>query len=121
MAADRAFARAVLDSGFDAWERRLAPDAAKPGGKGEVILRGREPVAAWDKSNLFADAARQLRWEPTDAVGFTDGRTGMTVGRAVVVRRGTADTVYRGHYVTVWQRQSDGRWLIILDTGSPDQ
>jgi ketosteroid isomerase-like protein len=120
MAADREFARAVLDSGFDAWVRRLAPDVAKPGGKGEVIVRGREPVGAQDRASLFSDASVQVRWEPTDAVGYTDGRTGMTVGRAWMLRRGTADTVYKGHYITVWQRQPNGRWLIILDTGTPD-
>jgi ketosteroid isomerase-like protein len=120
-AADRAFSRAVVDSGAPAWNARLAPDVTKPGAGGLILLRGVEPVSAFDKS-LFADPTRQLRWEPTDAVAYTDGRTGVTVGRSAWVRKtAPTDTLARGRYLTLWRKQPDGRWLILLDTGWPDQ
>ena len=65
-AADRAYARAVADSGAPAWNARFAPDIAKPGNGGLVLLRGVVPVGANDKT-LFDDPGRMLVWEPTDA------------------------------------------------------
>ena len=116
-AADRAYARAVADSGYAAWVTRFAPDIAKPAAGGLVMLRGVTPVSGLDKT-MFADPTRLLLWEPTDAVAYADGRTGVTVGRSAWVRKtARADTLARGRYLTMWQRQPDGSWKIILDTG----
>ena len=120
-AADRAYARAVADSGQAAWVARFAPDIAKPGAGGLIMLRGVNPVTALDKG-MFADATRHLVREPTDAVAYADGRTGVTVGRSAWVRSTAgADTLSRGRYLTLWQRQADGTWKIILDTGWSDK
>lgn len=120
-AADRAFAAAVADSGAPAWNARLAQDVAKPGSGGLLLLRGIEPVSAFDKS-IFEDPSRMLIWEPTDAVSYTDRRTGVTVGRSAWVRRNArTDTMSRGRYLTLWRKQPDGRWKIILDTGWSDK
>ncbi|MBC7842626.1 MAG: hypothetical protein H7099_09945 [Gemmatimonadaceae bacterium] len=116
-AADREFARAVADSGAPAWNARLANDVAKPGNGGLILLRGVVPVAANDKT-IFADPSRLLVWEPTDAVAYADRVTGVTVGRYAMVRRSTRiDTLSRGRYLTLWRKQSDGAWKILLDTG----
>lgn len=116
-AADRAYARAVADSGLAAWTARFAPDIAKPGNGGLVLLRGIDPIAGNDKA-LFADASRLLTWEPTDAAAYADRETGVTVGRYAVVRRtARTDTLSRGRYLTLWRKQPDGRWKILLDTG----
>ena len=119
-AADRAFARAVADSGAPALSARLASDVARPGNGGLILLRGKVPVAA-EMSSLFADPSQLVTWDPTDAVAYTDRVTGVTVGRYALVRRSTrTDTLARGRYLTMWRRQTDGRWKIMLDTGWPD-
>jgi Domain of unknown function (DUF4440) len=119
-AADRGFAHAVADSGAPAWNARLANDVAKPGNGGLILLRGKVPVAAEDKA-IFADPSQLLVWEPTDAVAYADRVTGVTVGRYAMVRRSArSDTLARGRYLTLWRRQSDGRWKILLDTGWPE-
>ncbi|HYW52173.1 MAG TPA: DUF4440 domain-containing protein [Gemmatimonadaceae bacterium] len=116
-AADRAFAKAVADSGAPAWNARFAPDIAKPGAGGLLLLRGVDPVAGNDKA-IFADPSRLLVWEPTDAVAYADRRTGVTVGRSAFVRSGARnDTISRGRYLTLWRKQGDGSWKILLDTG----
>lgn len=116
-AADREFARAVTDSGAPAWNARLASDVAEPGNGGLILLRGAGPVAANNKAT-FADPSRLLIWEPTDAVAYADRVTGVTVGRYAMVRRSTrTDTLSRGRYLTLWRKQSDGAWKILLDTG----
>ena len=120
-AADRAFAKAVADSGAPAWNARLAPDVAKPGNGGLMLLRGVIPVAANDKV-IFADVSQLLTWEPTDAAAYADRVTGVTVGRYAMVRRSArTDTLARGRYLTLWRKQPDGRWKILLDTGWPDK
>jgi len=117
--ADRAYARAVADSGHAAWVARFAPDIAKPGNGGLILLRGIDPVGGNDKA-LFSDATRLLTWEPTDAVAYADRRTGVTVGRSAVVRRSArTDTLSRGRYMTLWRKQDDGTWKIFLDTRWP--
>jgi ketosteroid isomerase-like protein len=116
-AADRAFARAVSDSGAPAWNARLARDVAKPGAGGLILLRGIEPVSAFDKS-IFADASKKLVWEPTDAIAYGDRVTGVTVGRSAWVRStNRADTLARGRYLTLWRKQNNGTWKILLDAG----
>ena len=120
-AADRAFARAVADSGLAAWTARLAPDAATQGNGGLILLRGVEPVTGSLKP-AFADATRLLTWEPTDAVSYSDRRTGITVGSFAWVRtHARQDTLARGHYMTLWRKQSDGRWLVLFDGGWQDK
>jgi len=120
-AADRAYARAVADSGQAAWVARFAPDIAKPGAGGLLMLRGVDPVAGLDKE-MFADATRLLVREPTDAVAYADGRTGVTVGRSAWVRNtARTDTLSHGRYLTLWQRQANGGWKIILETGWSDK
>ena len=120
-AADRTFAKAVADSGAPAWNARLAPDVAKPGNGGLMLLRGVVPVAANDKA-IFADVSQLLTWEPTDAAAYADRVTGVTLGRYAMVRRSArTDTLARGRYLTLWRKQPDGRWKILLDTGWPDK
>ena len=36
----------------------------------------------------------------------------------MVRRASPSDTVWQGQYVTIWRRGEDGRWMVILDTGS---
>lgn len=35
--------------------------------------------------------------------------------------KGKKPTDYTGRYLTIWQRQSDGRWLIKTDSGLSDR
>jgi Domain of unknown function (DUF4440) len=115
-AADRAYARAVADSGIAAWTARFAPDIIKPGNGGLVLLRGIVPVGANDKA-IFDDPSKLLVWEPTDAASYGDQRTGITVGRSAWVRRNArTDTLSRGRYLTLWRKQSNGTWKILMDT-----
>ena len=118
-AADREFAKAVADSGAPALNTRLANDVTRPGNGGLILLRGKVPVAA-DFKPAFDDPAQVLVWEPSDAAPYADRVTGVTVGRYAMVRRSAhTDTLARGRYLTLWRRQSDGRWKILLDTGWP--
>ena len=120
MAADRAFAAETAARGLDGWMEYYAPDAARLY-MGGTAVRGHAAIRAFD-ADLFADPAVGLRWAPTDAGTFADGRHGFTTGRSALVRLGGAapDTLRTGTYVSLWRLDADGRWRVLLDTGALD-
>jgi uncharacterized protein (TIGR02246 family) len=127
LAADRAFAAAAAARGLDGWMSVMAPDAVRLPRLGQPAVTGADAIRRADAA-LFADPTRRLVWEPTEAGPFADGRHGFTTGRYKVLRRpGTRDAgagedqvVASGSYLTWWRKEADGRWLVILDTGTPD-
>src|SRR5262249_12136834 len=82
--ADRAFAKAAGEKGWDGWMSFMAEDAVRVSPMGGKATAGKAAIRKLD-SNLFADANRQLVWEPVDAGAFADGKHGFTTGRAKVV------------------------------------
>lgn len=117
MAADRAFGDSTLARGLDGWMSYYTPDAVRMR-LGEPAVQGTEAVRAFD-APLFADTSVVLVWTPVDAGTFADGNHGFSTGKGAMIRRATpTDTVWQGQYVTIWRREADGRWMVILDTGS---
>jgi ketosteroid isomerase-like protein len=120
MAADRAFAEATAARGLDGWMSFIAPDAVRMARitnpvKGEAAIRKSDAA-------IFANPDVRLTWEPVDAGAF-DADVGWTIGTSQVHRRaadGSDSIVGTGHYVTIWRRAADGRWLVVLDTGVQD-
>jgi ketosteroid isomerase-like protein len=63
-----------------------------------------------------------LRWQPTRAEILIPGDLGFTTGRyerRAKNKEGKVE-VEHGTYVSVWRKQADGSWKIILDTGNAD-
>jgi ketosteroid isomerase-like protein len=122
MAADRAYAKITAEKGLDGWIEFLSDDAAKVRKAGEKIVAGKDAIRKQD-APLFADPKRQVTWEPLDAHAFADGKSGFTSGRYKVAGKGEdgKDQVFAtGGYITWWRKESDGKWKVIFDTGTPD-
>jgi ketosteroid isomerase-like protein len=114
------FAAAVAADDVERFGSFLADEALfiAPGG---AIARGREDVTrAWGE--LLNDPALQLTWEPAEAFLSPDGELGYTHGEWRQVRDGDAGTelVGTGRYVTIWRRERDGVWRVVLDAGTAD-
>jgi ketosteroid isomerase-like protein len=111
---DREFAKASAARGHLAWEEFMAPNAGKPA-NGGVMLIGPQEIGA----NMLAAFASgfALSWEPSRAEISRGGKLGYTWGRYRAVVSGKAR---EGTYMTVWQKQSDGTWKVLFDTGDPD-
>jgi ketosteroid isomerase-like protein/sugar lactone lactonase YvrE len=61
-----------------------------------------------------------LDWGPDARFGGGDGGLAFTVGPSTTTERtGQRRVMRRGHFLTVWRREPDGRWLYIFDLGSP--
>ena len=87
--------------------------------QGEGEVRGRDEVknavAALDQPGV------SLRWEPLRADISASGDLGWTTGTYMSEAAGEDGTVTRGEgrYVSIWRRQADGSWKVVMDLGNP--
>jgi len=112
--ADREFAKQSATRGHLAWYEFMAPGASKPANGGRV-LTGPQEIS----DNMLAafGSGFTLAWEPTRAQISRGGKLGYTWGRYHSVFQGKA---HDGTYMTVWEKQPDGSWKVLFDTGNPD-
>ena len=118
MEADRAFNLATAESGADGWASFFAEDGAVVrSGAGEV--RGRAAIHA-SMVPYFATGAR-LSWDPLRAEVSADGTLGYTIGEYESESLGSdgESVIGRGLYVSVWRREGDGSWRVVMDLGNP--
>ena len=92
---------------------------------GVQVTPGRNVVGKAAIRDLMAsslgDTTRTLTWAPTSAEVSASGDLGYTIGRWERTWRTKDSThVSRGSYVTIWRKQGDGSWKVILDIGNPD-
>ena len=65
------------------------------------------------------ESQASLVWRPTFVEVSTSGDFGFTTGPSEYRAGGVKDsTVYYGHFVSVWQKNGDGKWKVVLDIGS---
>ena len=117
---DRAFYQATADRGVEGFASFLAEDVwFLPGGA--PLMQGREAAAkSWEP--LLTDPDFSIRWEPLAADVGASADLGYTVGQYEVHGKTPEGKpfVERGKYVTVWKKQSDGSWKVVLDGGNPN-
>jgi ketosteroid isomerase-like protein len=103
------FARTMADRDLAAFERYLSPHTVFwTGGK---ALRGKAAVvAAWTR--FYEGVQAPFSWEPDEVVVIGDGSLAQSTGP---VRDAAGKVIAR--FRSVWRREPDGRWLIVLDRG----
>ena len=110
-AAERAFARTMAERDFVAFGRYVAADCVFF--SGSTPLRGRAAVlAAWKP--FFDGAQAPFSWEPDQVEVLASGDLALSTGLV----KDPAGAV-SARFNTIWQRQPDGRWLVIFDKGGP--
>lgn len=116
--ADRAFDLATSERRLDGWVEFFADDGAmlRPGG----AVTGRAAIR--EHMTVLRDTSFTLRWNPTHADAGASGDLGYTVGRYEARRRDAkgGTTVRTGTYLTIWKKQADGSWKVVVDTGVED-
>ncbi len=113
-------------------EARFAKDVAARGGAafadwfaedGVALGNGQQPVVgrvAIMKSANWDPKVYQLTWTPTDAVLGPSGDEGYTWGHFEGHSKdanGNPVTT-SGRYITIWRKQPDGKWKVVLDAGA---
>jgi ketosteroid isomerase-like protein len=116
LSADNAFcARAAKDGILEAFMGVATADTKllSESGKGfDAVKSGFQDMPA----------TATLTWKPSQAEVSLGGDLGYTWGR-YEYRDRTADgkpVIETGTYVTIWRRQSDGSWKVVLDGGTAD-
>lgn len=110
-AAERAFARSMAERDLAAFARHVADDTLFFGGR--QVLRGKAAVVEGWKA-FFDGPAAPFSWEPDQVEVLASGQLALSTGP---VRNPKGEVIAR--FNSIWQRQSDGRWLVVFDKGSP--
>jgi ketosteroid isomerase-like protein len=64
-----------------------------------------------------SDTSFVLSWDPLYEKISESGELGYTYGIHTTIEKATGE-ITRGTYITVWQKQNDGSWKFVLDTGT---
>ena len=110
------FAKDVAEHGGAAFAEWFAADAVALN-NGAVPLIGKVAIA---KSANWSAKDYQLTWTPTDALMGPSDDMGYTWGHYEGNSKdanGNPVTT-TGRYMTVWRKQPDGNWKVVLDAGS---
>lgn len=110
VAAERAFASASVAKGTrEAFIMNLADDG--------ILFR---PHAVKGKQWMMNQQARPglLTWQPIYADVSASGELGYTTGPWEFRRNGPDDKeVAHGNFISLWKKQADGTWKVVVDTG----
>ena len=84
------------------------------------VVRGKSALREMVASS-FATPGFRITWTPEKAVVASSGDIGYTTGTNEVTMPDPTGKVTKtaGRYLTVWRRDSDGRWRCIEDYSSP--
>jgi ketosteroid isomerase-like protein len=118
--ADEAFCQAAIDHDESRF-RALVADEATFGGGSPDQTRGVDAIVkSW--APFLQAGGPSLTWKPTHAEVLAGAEIGYTVGtwERRSKRPDGGEAVARGQYMTVWAKQSDGRWKAVFDTGGED-
>ena len=115
--ADKDFAKAAAARGADGFLSYFAEDATiLP--KGGAPLTGRAKLGEAFRET-WAQPSYSLAWTPLKAELAKSGELGYTYGtyerKRIVDGKPVTET---GKYVTIWRRQKDGSWKVIVDMGN---
>jgi ketosteroid isomerase-like protein len=109
-AAETAFAKSMADRNLAAFSALLAPDAVfvqDPDLRGPAAI-----VAAW--RGYFDGPTAPFSWAPDTIAVLDSGHLALSSGPVLA-----PDGRRIGTFNSVWRRERDGKWLIVLDHGCP--
>jgi uncharacterized protein (TIGR02246 family) len=109
-ATETAFAATLAHRDLKAFTRFLAPDAVFVD---DPVNRGPDAiVAAW--RGYFEGAQAPFSWAPDTIAVLQSGQLALSSGPVLA-----PDGRRVGTFNSVWRRERDGRWRIVLDHGCP--
>lgn len=106
-------------------ERSFAADAARIGltsafrahaASDSILMRPDPRPALAQLAQEVDDPALRLEWRPAIAAVSRSNDLGFTTGPYRMIRAGA---VLHGQFLTVWQRDGDGKWRWYIDHGLP--
>jgi ketosteroid isomerase-like protein len=114
------FMKAAAERGADGYMSFYAEDAVEVP-NGADAIHGKANI---EKTMGFLnDKKNHLTWAPVDAGISTAGDLGWTSGTYEFqsVDKDGKPTVSHGKYTSIWKKQPDGNWKIVLDMGNASE
>ena len=115
--ADLELAKAVADRSLQSFVSMVDDDAVF---FGKDVSRGKDAVSkAW--LPFFTDRNLFLKWHPNEVYVSSSADLGYSIGEYERIgkdKSGNPETAI-GNYVSIWRKQPDGKWKIVLDIGTP--
>ncbi len=110
------FARATAAGGGKAFAAWFASDAVSIA-NGKPPVQGHDAIAA---QATWSASAYQLTWTPDGGLMGASGDMGYTWGHYSGRAKDAAgsDIVTTGRYITMWKKQTDGNWKVVLDASN---
>jgi ketosteroid isomerase-like protein len=110
------FAKDTLERGGAGFASWFAPDGVALG-NGQPPVIGQVAIA---KSASWLAKDYQLTWTPTDAQMSPSGDMGYTWGHFEGRSKDSNGNpvLTSGRYMTIWRREADGSWKVVLDAGA---
>jgi ketosteroid isomerase-like protein len=110
------FAKDVAERGGAAFASWFADDGVALG-NGAAPLIGKVAIA---KSANWSPNDYELTWTPTDAMMGPSGDMGYTWGHFEGHSKDANGNpvVTSGRYITMWRKEADGSWKVVLDAGA---
>jgi ketosteroid isomerase-like protein len=121
--AERAFAKMSVDKGVrEAFYNNFAEDGVNfqphPVNTREAYRKNPPPAPKPDAPHPDATLAPVLNWAPIYGDIASSGDLGYTTGPFLIEDRSPARRPTRhGMYSSVWKKQADGSWKVVLDLG----
>lgn len=115
--ADLELAKAVADRSLQTFVSMVDDDAVF---FGKDVSRGKDAVSkAW--LPFFTDRNLFLKWHPKEVYVSSSADLGYSIGEYERLGKDSSGNPARaiGTYVSIWRKQPDGKWKIVLDIGSP--
>ena len=116
--ADRDFAKATAERRVEGWVSNFAEEGVQLTPEGNI--RGHQAIREY--MAVLAQPEFSLAWQPVFADISRSGDLGYTLGTYELHSRDAQGNAVKrtGRYVTIWKKQKDGSWKVVLDTGHPD-
>ncbi len=114
------FMKAAAERGADGYMSYYAEDAVEVP-NGADVIHGKANIAK--TMGFLNDKNNRLTWTPVDAGISSSGDLGWTSGTYEFrsVDKDGKPTVSHGKYTSIWKKQPDGGWKVVLDMGNANE
>src|SRR6266852_1082532 len=111
------FMKAAAEHGSQGYLSYYADDAVEVP-NGTPILQGKANIAK--TMGFLDDKNNQLTWSPVGADISTSGDLGYTYGTYEFRSKDKDGKLFvdEGKYTSIWKKQKDGKWKVVLDMGN---
>lgn len=114
------FMKVAADKGSAGYMSYYADNAVEVP-NGEAIIQGKVNIAK--TMGFLDDKKNRLTWTPVGADISSSGDLGYTYGTYEFSSKDKEGktVVAHGKYTSIWKKQSDGSWKVVLDMGNSGQ